>query len=569
MLVIRRLKLLSGVAGLLVFSMAATGCRSCKSDLCCSPCCPPSYTGACVDGVQAVSMGSPQPMPASACACTQAAQLGAPIASSGRPGQTATPVASTTYGRPGFPTKPLWRLSETRSEPKYNPPTHLAQCQPCQPRPQAQPSSAYAVSQPRQQTSSLLAACSTCIPLNRPAPSSCNSCSTLPTSSAIVLRPVPAGQPVSNDSGASEVRQVSSEAPPLADPVIQQVGKVDPTSLVSLLPPPASLGEPSSQPAPLLVLQDDSTRNEPIPPVKKDADKTDKGILPPPRMRNGNGTADKKAASNGATGWPELPAPTITNPPAAPREFHKHALSAYIIEPPDVLRIDGLPELFDKSLPLEGPHLVRPDGTIGLGTYGSVFVAGMTLDQAKMQIIQAIMRRQSSREPAPKGDKATNAPAAEPPTLQQFWEGIRVDVAAYNSKFYFVITDGGGYGETVVRLPCTGNETVLDAISQIQGLPAVASKKKIWVARATPDDHHQPIILPVDWYSITQRGGSATNYQLFPGDRVYVNSDCRIRLDSHLAKILSPVERLFGVTLLGATTVNTIRNNQPNVFNPF
>ena len=138
-------------------------------------------------------------------------------------------------------------------------------------------------------------------------------------------------------------------------------------------------------------------------------------------------------------------------------------------------------------------------------------------------------------------------------------EGLSVDVLAYNSKVYYVITDGGGYGEQVVRIPVTGNETVLDAISQIQGLPVVASKKKIWVARATPD-HDHPNILPVDWNGITMGGRAATNYQLFPGDRIFVNSDCRIRIDSHLAKIISPIERLFGITLLGATTVNTIKN---------
>src|SRR4029453_16089562 len=101
---------------------------------------------------------------------------------------------------------------------------------------------------------------------------------------------------------------------------------------------------------------------------------------------------------------------------------------------------------------------------------------------------------------------------------------------------------GGGAGEEerAAPLPVTGNETVLDAISQIQGLPVVACKKMIWVARATPHDHTQPLILPVDWLGITQRGSAATNYQLFPGDRIYVHSDPRIRVDSHLAKIISP-----------------------------
>jgi len=35
---------------------------------------------------------------------------------------------------------------------------------------------------------------------------------------------------------------------------------------------------------------------------------------------------------------------------------------------------------------IQGDHLVRMDGTIGLGVYGSVFVTGMTLEQARRAI---------------------------------------------------------------------------------------------------------------------------------------------------------------------------------------
>lgn len=364
----------------------------------------------------------------------------------------------------------------------------------------------------------------------------------------MMLRPVPAGQSLPEDAGIwAPVRRVSNEAPPLADQGIRQAVSADQTLAPSPMP----------QVPPTLVVQADPNKNAPaatkgmldVEPDKPINNKN--GQLPPPRMKNGS----KKEAA--PTGWPDIPAPAVTNPPHAPREFQKHALSAYIIEPPDVLTIDGSVLLTSDEFPLRGPHLVRPDGTIGLGAFGAVFVAGMTIDQAKMQIIDTIMRAKSQGQDTEKDKK-------DPPkalTLQDYWQGIRVDVAAFNSKFYYVITDGGGYGENVVRVPCTGNETVLDAISQIQGLPAVASKKKIWVARATPSEQHHPAILPVDWYGITQRGSAATNYQVFPGDRVYVNSDCRIRIDSHLAKIIAPIERLFGVTLLGASTVNQIKGN--------
>ena len=99
-------------------------------------------------------------------------------------------------------------------------------------------------------------------------------------------------------------------------------------------------------------------------------------------------------------------------------------------------------------------------------------------------------------------------------------KSVSLEVAAYNSKVYYVITDGGGYGQQVARFPATGNETVPGRVlAQVGGLSAVSSKKHIWLARATPD-HAQPQILPVDWCGISQRGSAGTNYQIFPGDRI-------------------------------------------------
>jgi polysaccharide export outer membrane protein len=64
----------------------------------------------------------------------------------------------------------------------------------------------------------------------------------------------------------------------------------------------------------------------------------------------------------------------------------------------------------------------------------------------------------------------------------------------------------------------------------------------------------------VDWRAIVQGGSTCTNYQLFPGDRVFVDADCLIKTDLWLAKILAPVERVLGITLLGSSVVNSIRN---------
>jgi polysaccharide export outer membrane protein len=189
---------------------------------------------------------------------------------------------------------------------------------------------------------------------------------------------------------------------------------------------------------------------------------------------------------------------------------------------------------------IRGEHLVRPDGSIGLGVYGQVYVAGLTLDAAKSAVEAQLGKFLYKPE-------------------------VSLDVGAYNSKLYYVISDGAGSGETVTPLPCTGNETVLDAISKVGGLSPVSSKKRIWVSRPTPADCGSDQVLPVDWVNVTQRGETATNYQILPGDRVYVMSAPAITFDNYLARIYAPIERTFGIILLGSSTINEIKN--PNGIN--
>ncbi len=71
---------------------------------------------------------------------------------------------------------------------------------------------------------------------------------------------------------------------------------------------------------------------------------------------------------------------------------HEGALINYpvVIEPPDLLLIEVLEAL--PGRPISGERLVRPDGMINLGFYGDVHVAGLTLKQAKVKIIQHLRR---------------------------------------------------------------------------------------------------------------------------------------------------------------------------------
>lgn len=191
-------------------------------------------------------------------------------------------------------------------------------------------------------------------------------------------------------------------------------------------------------------------------------------------------------------------------------------------------------EDLESPQPVSGDHLVRPDGRVSLGVYGDIYVAGMSLSEVRSAVTQHLV---ISGVQDPK---------------------VSVDVSTYNSKTFYIISDGGGYGEQVARLPCTGNETVLDAISQINGLAEVSSKH-IWIARPSPSTTCEAQILEVDWEEITALGRTDTNYQLLPGDRIYIQADRLMALNNVLDKIVTPVERIFSVSILG---FNFLRNTK-------
>jgi polysaccharide export outer membrane protein len=306
----------------------------------------------------------------------------------------------------------------------------------------------------------------------------------------------------------------------------------------------------------------------------------------------------------------EQPVPPALEPP---RELAMMSLPAYQIEPPDVLQVELLKlvplppyrlETYDVlqivvvgtllDQPIEGGYLVESNGTINLGpAYGSVRVLGMTVDEAEQVITEHLeqilkrpevsvqLGRASGMQPvtgtylvAPDGTinlrqygmvhvagkTLREAKRAIDAHLAQFLDSpdASVDVASYNSKVYYIITEGAEQGDNIVRVPITGNETVLDAISQIQGLSQLSSKE-IWIARPSPAGFGCEQVLPVDWDAITRGGMTATNYQVLPGDRVFVAEDPHLALSNYISKVTAPIERALGVAGLG---VSTIRNFQ-------
>ncbi len=183
--------------------------------------------------------------------------------------------------------------------------------------------------------------------------------------------------------------------------------------------------------------------------------------------------------------------------------------------------------------PVSGEYLVGPDGTVNLRQYGSVHVSGKTIAQSKIDLQKH---------------------------LEQFFDSpqVAINILAYNSKVYYIITEGAHLGDNIVRVPITGNETVLDALSTVGGISQLSSKD-IWIARPGAGDAVCEQILPIDYDSIARGGMTATNYQVMPGDRVYISEDGLASFSNLINKILAPMERIAGV---GSLYGSTIRNFQ-------
>lgn len=299
-------------------------------------------------------------------------------------------------------------------------------------------------------------------------------------------------------------------------------------------------------------------------------------------------------------------------PPNVPRELSKVAMPDYIIEPPDIISVDAIhvvPKMYRvestdvlaiqvpgafSDHPIEGQYVVEPGGMIDFRLpYGSVNVAGLDLHEAKQAIEKKLAETlneptaeislvQSAGAQQIYGDhmvgpdgKVTlgtygkvfvtgltqeQARQAIETHLSQFLESPRVavDIYAYNSKFYYIITDGAGLGDAVAKFPITGNETVLDALAEINGMQEVSSKR-IWIARPAPYGAGCDQILAVDWHGLAQRGETSTNYQLMPGDRLFIAHDPLVATNNAIGKFVNPFQRMFGGILMGTYTTRAIK----------
>jgi polysaccharide biosynthesis/export protein len=190
---------------------------------------------------------------------------------------------------------------------------------------------------------------------------------------------------------------------------------------------------------------------------------------------------------------------SVPMPPPVPRELSQVPLSAYILEPGEEINL--------RLLKLDSParaswsyesQIILPDGKIDLGEFGRTNVAGMTIEQAAVHVQTVIEAK---------------TPNAGPVQIR-LGDGVH---AGRSAKVYYVLGQVNKPG----AFPLQGRETVLDGILAADGLNARSAKDRIIVSRPTPPCDCR-LVLPVCYRQIVQLGDTTTNYQLQPGDRIYV-----------------------------------------------
>jgi polysaccharide biosynthesis/export protein len=216
-----------------------------------------------------------------------------------------------------------------------------------------------------------------------------------------------------------------------------------------------------------------------------------------------------------------------------PRELDKTSLPGYVVEPPDLVQIEVLEAL--PGRPITGERLVRPDGKISLGFYGDLYVAGLTTDEIKEKVVIHLRKFISD---AVLGLVEYDENGQIWPTAPIDSNRVFVDVTSYNSKVYYIQGDVVQPG----RLPITGNETVLDALTFAGGLLPTAAVQDIRLVRPAPPGACCAQVLPVNYAAIVNAGDTTTNYQLLPGDRLVVYRDPVERTGDVLARLARPFQ---------------------------
>ena len=231
-----------------------------------------------------------------------------------------------------------------------------------------------------------------------------------------------------------------------------------------------------------------------------------------------------------------------------PRELTNEPLANYLIGIGDSILIETVN--FDATIRLPGDQIVRPDGSISLGQFGTLSVFNKNIEQVQAEAQERIdsqlesrLRAEYEAESQSQNGEIANEPEndsnSEPSALPiektvkdeqlRLLERRVVDATRKNqvsarlinweSKKIYVLGEVNSPG----AFQYNGHQNVLDGIIEAGGLTSRANHHEIIVARPTDCDSCR-VVMKICYDQIVQLGDSSTNYQLQPGDRVFVPS---------------------------------------------
>lgn len=206
---------------------------------------------------------------------------------------------------------------------------------------------------------------------------------------------------------------------------------------------------------------------------------------------------------------------SVGHPDGIPTELAKQPLPPHRVEAGDVLVIE--PNDFDSPVRLHSDQTVQQDGVIELGDYGRMAVIGLTTEEIQRQVQTRVASREAEKRPtriALTSHLDHGSPAEE---IVDY--GVTVRLVNKESGQFYVMGEVNAPGS----YPLLGAETVLDAMIAAGGLSDRANEHKVILTRPQLDGQPRQI-LPVCYKQILQLGDVSTNYQLRPGDRIFVPS---------------------------------------------
>jgi protein involved in polysaccharide export with SLBB domain len=150
---------------------------------------------------------------------------------------------------------------------------------------------------------------------------------------------------------------------------------------------------------------------------------------------------------------------------------------------------------FNSAVRLPSDQKVQPDGTIDLIEFGQLVVTGMSLDEIRDAVERKIAAKERKKEK------------------------VDVQLTEPESQVYYVV----GEVNSPASYPLIGRETILDALLTAGGLTDKADRHNVILSRPTMPDSCRSV-LPICYRHIVELGDASTNYQIMPGDRIYVPS---------------------------------------------